>query len=150
MNTKIGHLADFFDWAVGNGEAESNPFEGVRISKKSKLMESAESYEPFTAEEIALIFNPATYPSYATPSKPHYHWLPFLLLHTGARPNEIAGLRLDQIRREQGIDYFALKAAKTPTASAKSHDTETSRSQGFLPMSPSAGRTTQQANFSRC
>ena len=110
VNTKIGHLSDFFDWAVGNGLAEVNPFEGIRVSKKSKLMESVESYEPFTADELAAIFDPKSYPAYAR--KPHYHWLPFLLLFTGARPNEIAGLRLDDVRREQGIDYFALKKSK--------------------------------------
>ena len=119
VNTKIGHLSDFFAWAIGNGEAQSNPFDGIRISKKSKLMESVESYEPFTADEIALIFNPATYPEYATKTKPHFHWLPFLLLYTGARPNEIAGLRLDQIRQEQGIDYFALKAGKNSNSIRK-------------------------------
>ena len=110
VNKKIGHLGDFFEWAIGNGEAESNPFDGIRISKKSKLMESVESYEPFTATELASIFDPDAYAGYAI--EPHYHWLPFLLLHTGARPNELASLRLDQLRQEQGIDYFALKKAK--------------------------------------
>ena len=110
VNKKIGHLSDFFTWAIGNGEAEGNPFLGIRISKKSKLMESVESYEPFTANELAAIFNPQTYAAYAI--QPHFHWLPFLLLHTGARPNELASLRLDQLRSEQGIDYFAIKKAK--------------------------------------
>ena len=84
-NKKIGHMSDFFAWAIGNGEAEENPFLGIRISKKSKLMESVESYEPFTAEELDAIFEPKGYAAYAT--QPHYQWIPFLL-HTGARPNE--------------------------------------------------------------
>ena len=119
VNTKIGHLADFFEWAIGNGEAEANPFDGVRISKKSKLMEAVESYEPFTAHEIESIFNPTTYADYAIKSKPHFRWLPFLLLYTGARPNELAGLRLANIRQEQGIDYFALKAGKNSNSIRK-------------------------------
>ena len=110
VNKKIGHMSDFFAWAIGNGEAEGNPFLGIRISKKSKLMESVESYEPFTADELAAIFNPDPYAAYAI--QPHFYWLPFLLLHTGARPNELASLRLDQLRSEQGIDYFAIKKAK--------------------------------------
>lgn len=110
VNKKIGHMSDFFAWAIGNGEAEGNPFAGIRISKKSKLMESVESYEPFTADELTAIFDPKGWAAYAI--KPHFHWLPFLLLHTGARPNELAGLRLDQLRSEQGIDYFAIKKAK--------------------------------------
>ena len=109
VNTKIGHLSDFFAWAIGNGEADDNPFDGTRISKKSKLMEAVESYEPFTAEDLAAIFDPKSWRGYAVASKPHFHWLPFLLAYTGARPNELAGIRLDDIRQEQGIDYFALK-----------------------------------------
>ena len=109
INKKIGHLADFFAWAIDNGEAEANPFGGIRISNKSKLMEDVESYEPFAAEEIATIFNRATWKAYAVASKPHFHWLPFLLAYTGARPNEVASLLLEDVRREQGIDYFALK-----------------------------------------
>lgn len=117
VNKKIGHMSDFFAWAIGNGEAEDNPFLGIRISKKSKLMESVESYEPFTAEELDAIFEPVGYAAYAT--QPHYHWIPFLLLHTGARPNEIASLRLDQVRREQGIDYFAIKKSKNSNSNRK-------------------------------
>ena len=132
VNTKIGHLSDFFAWAIGNGEADANPFDGTRISKKSKLMESVESYEPFPAEEIASIFNPATWPDYAAPSKPHFHWLPFLLAYTGARPNEIAGLRLDDIRQEQGIDYFAVRAAKNTNSQRKIPFHRAIRESGFM------------------
>ncbi|MGS0756109.1 hypothetical protein ACVBEH_16540, partial [Roseateles sp. GG27B] len=43
VNTKIGQLGDFFAWAIGNGLADANPFDGTRISKKSKLMQALES-----------------------------------------------------------------------------------------------------------
>ena len=132
INKKIGHLADFFAWAIGNGVAGANPFDGIRISRKSKLMEAIESYEPFTAEEIAAIFNPATWPGYATANKPHFHWLPFLLAYTGARPNELAGIMLDDIRREQGIDYFALKAAKNSNSQRKIPLHRAIRESGFM------------------
>ena len=119
INKKIGHMGDFLAWAIDNGEAEANPFAGVRISKKSKLMEAVESYEPFSAEEIATIFNHQSWKAYAVASKPHFHWLPFLLVYTGARPNELAGILLDDIRKEQGIDYFAVKAAKNSNSQRK-------------------------------
>lgn len=47
-------------------------------------MKAVQSYEPFTADDIKAIFNKAAYPDYAT--KAHFHWLPFLLLYSGARP----------------------------------------------------------------
>ena len=117
INAKIGHLKTFFEWSVANGEANSNPFDGIRIPKSGKAAQAVESYEPFTAEELAAIFDPSTYPAYAV--QPHYYWLPFLLLYTGARPDELASLRLSQIRREQGIDYIALKAGKNTNSIRK-------------------------------
>lgn len=133
VNTKIGQLSEFFKWAMGNGEADgANPFEGTRVSKKSKLMEKVQSYEPFNEEDIAAIFNPATWPSYATASKPHFHWLPFLLFYTGARPDELAGLRLSQIRCEQSIDFIALKAAKNSNSIRKIPLHRTVRESGFM------------------
>lgn len=91
ISKKIGHMSDFFEWAVANGEAEINPFDGTRISKKSKLMEDVESYEPFSADDLASIFDPTNWKPYAI--KPHFHWLPFLLLHTGARPTNLRASR---------------------------------------------------------
>lgn len=132
LNTKIGQLGDFFAWAVGNGLAEANPFDGTRISKKSKLMQAVESYKPFTANELAAIFNPETYPAYATKTKPHFHWIPFLLAYTGARPDELAGIRLANIRQEQGIDYFALRKAKNSNSIRKVPFHKTVRQSGFM------------------
>ncbi len=117
INAKIGHLSTFFEWAIANGQAGFNPFAGIRIAKSGKVAQEAESYEPFTAEEIAAIFKPASYAAYAI--KPHFHWLPFLLFYTGARPDELAKLRLDQVRSEQGIDYFALKRSKNSNSIRK-------------------------------
>lgn len=119
INKKIGHMGDFFAWAIDNGLAAANPFEGIRISRKSKLMEAVESYEPFSAEEISTIFNRSTWKAYAVPGKPHFHWLPFLLAYTGARPNELAGIALGDIRKEQGVDYFTVKAAKNSNSQRK-------------------------------
>jgi integrase len=132
VNTKIGHLSDFFDWCIGNGHADSNPFEGTRIGKKAKLMQQTESFEPFTGAELASIFSPATYPVYAGKNKPHYHWLPFLLLYTGARPNELAGLSLDDVRQEAGVDYFNITAAKNSNSQRKVPLHKTILASGFM------------------
>jgi integrase len=129
VNTKIGHLSAFFDWAVGHEFADSNPFAGTRIGKKSQLMKGVQSYEPFTAADLKAIFNPNTYPEYG--SKAHFHWLPFLLLYTGARPEELASLRLDDVRTEQGIDYFALKSGKNSNSIRKIPFHKAVRASGF-------------------
>ena len=132
VNTKIGQLGDFFAWAIGNGLADANPFDGTRISKKSKLMQAVESYEPFTADELAAIFNPENWARYAMKGRPHFHWLPFLLAYTGARPDELAGIRLANIRQEQGIDYFALRKAKNSNSIRKVPLHKAVRESGFM------------------
>lgn len=121
VNTKIGHLSEFSKWASGNGYAcgENNPFDGTRVSKKSKLMLAAQPYEPFTEEDLARIFEPKVYGTYAIDSRPHFKFFPFLLCYSGARPDELASLRVDQIRNEQGIDYIALKSAKNSNSIRK-------------------------------
>ncbi len=117
INKKIGHMADFFSWAVNHGEAAENPFEKLRISSKSKLAEQVKSYEPFTEEELKKIFNSKGWNKYA--KAPHFKLLPILLLYTGARPNELAGMLLDDIRQEQGIDYFSIRASKNSNSQRK-------------------------------
>jgi integrase len=130
VNKKIGHLSEFLRWAIGNGEALDNPFDGTRISKKSTLSKQVQSYEPFTQDDLNAIFNPATYPAYA--SKPHFHWLPFLLLYSGARPDELAGVSLAQIRQEQGIDFIALKSGKNSNSIRKIPLHRVVRESGFM------------------
>ncbi len=116
INAKIGHMSDFFSYAIGHGEAGFNPFAGLRIPKNSQ---SVEHFEPFTTEDLDRIFNPANWPKYALKNKPHFHWIPFLLLYTGARPEELSSVKLDQIRREHGVDFFALKAGKNSNSIRK-------------------------------
>lgn len=130
VNTKIGHLSEFSKWAIGNGYADANHFDGTRVSKKSKLMQAVQSYEPFSEEDLARVFDPVAYAEYA--SKLHFKWLPFLLCYSGARPDELASLRLDQVRKEQGIDYFALKAAKNSNSIRKIPLHRVVRESGFM------------------
>jgi integrase len=117
VNTKIGHMSTFFEWAVGHGFADVNPFTGTRIGKKSQLVQAVQSYEPFTAGELKSIFNPKTWPDYA--SKAHFHWLPILLLYSGARPEELASMRLENIRKEGSIDYFVIASGKNSNSVRK-------------------------------
>ncbi len=132
VNKKIGHLSEFIRWAIGNGEAHENPFDGTRISKKSTLSKKVQSYQPFTQDDLDEIFNPANYVLYATESRPHFKWLPFLLLYSGARPDEMAGVRLDQIRQEQGIDFIALKSGKNSNSIRKIPLHRVVRESGFM------------------
>lgn len=111
INAKLSFLRDLFAYALANGlRAEANPFENVQVSSKSKLEQQKRSYKPFSEADIATIFDPAAYT--ARMDKPGYRWLPFLALYSGARLEELASLRLDQLQREGDVWFFDIQKAK--------------------------------------
>lgn len=134
VNKKLGHLSVLFEWAIGNGHALTNPVKGTRIGNKSKEARKVEHFDPFTAADLKKIFNPKTYPAYA--SKEHFKWIPLLLLYSGARPDEIASLPLRNVRREKAgranIDYFAITAGKTTSSLRKVPFHKVIRESGFM------------------
>lgn len=134
VNKKLGHLSVLFEWAIGNGYALTNPVKGTRIGNKSKEARKVEHYEMFTNADLKKIFDPKTYPAYA--SKEHFKWIPLLLLYTGARPDEIASLPLENVRREKAgrvnIDYFAITAGKTTSSLRKVPLHKAIRESGFM------------------
>jgi integrase len=59
------------------------------------------SYEAFTTDELQRLFESAAYRD-VTFAKGAEFWAPLIALYTGARVNEIAGIRLDEIGEEGG------------------------------------------------
>ncbi|MFL9940374.1 site-specific integrase [Paraburkholderia graminis] len=111
INAKTSFLKDLFAYAIDNNlYFQTNPFEKVRVSRKSKLKQQVESYRDFTDDDLKLIFDKEPYRAFM--NKPDYHWLPFLALYTGARVEELASLKLSQIRHESGVWYFEIEQAK--------------------------------------
>jgi integrase len=114
VNAKLSFLRDLFGYAIDNGHREGpNPFETAKVSSKSKLKQQKRSYKPFSADDITTIFDPAAYP--LRMDKPAYRWLPFLALYSGARLEELASLRLDQLQREGDVWFFDIQKAKNVT-----------------------------------
>lgn len=111
INSKLSHLKELFRWAVNQGLRHTgNPFESMRVSTKAKVKQQTQSYQPFTAEELQTIFNPQTYDNFM--NKADYRWLPWLAVHSGARIEELASLRLDQIKTEGEISYLDIQHGK--------------------------------------
>lgn len=111
INSKLSHLKELFRWAVNQGLRHTgNPFESMRVSTKAKVKQQTQSYQPFTADELQAIFDPATYDDFM--NKPDYRWLPWLAVHTGARIEELASLSLNQIRTDGEIVYLDIQQGK--------------------------------------
>ncbi|WP_176043694.1 site-specific integrase [Burkholderia vietnamiensis] len=120
INAKTSFLRSLFEYAINNNLFfSSNPFERVKISTKAKLKKQVRSYKPFEDEDLKLIFDEWKYRDFL--KKPDYHWLPFLSLYTGARVEELASLRLDQITKVDGVLVFDIQhdAAKNSNSVRK-------------------------------
>ena len=130
INTKLSHLKDLFGWAQDNGLRHTgNPFQASRVSSKAKIKQRTESYEPFTQEELNRIFDPKGYPAFM--AKPDYFWLPFLALHTGARIEELAGLRATDIKSQGGVSFFSIEKGKNANSIRKVPFHKTIEASGF-------------------
>lgn len=82
----------------------SNPFSRYKI-KYAK--EKKQSYEHFTDDELAKIFDYRTYPKCIVKDTPllhpEYFWIPLIALFIGARLNELCQLDCDDIQKHGGI-----------------------------------------------
>ncbi|WP_370652119.1 site-specific integrase [Caballeronia sp. TF1N1] len=131
VNAKLSFLRDLFAYAISNGVREGpNPFETAKVSSKSKLEQQKRSYKPFTATDLATIFDPLAYS--ARMDKPHYHWLPFLALYSGARLEELASLPLNNVQCEGGIWFFEIEKAKNANSQRRIPLHQTVVASGFL------------------
>jgi integrase len=85
--TRIEH---FFRWAVAHGYLADNPATGIRPRMRSKIR-PADERPGLTVDEARKVL--AT----ADPARDAREWLPVLALYTGARINELAQLRPEDV-----------------------------------------------------
>lgn len=93
----------------------SNPASGVKPLQKDKETD-AEKRLPWTDDQLKGFFGGKYYhlcaadlTSYTKKDRAWRFWMPLLMLYSGARPNEIAQLHCDDVRRtEAGTWYFSL------------------------------------------
>lgn len=112
INDYLGALAGFFDYCIDNKVARmENPARGLLIPGAHN---KAESYEPFTVEELGKIFAPGPY--LKRMKLPDFHWGPLIAAFTGARAEEIASLKVEQIYPVKGIWIIDITKGKTVNA----------------------------------
>jgi integrase len=116
VDNKLLTLSDLFEYATGNGAYKAadgaNPVSGTYILTKNERMAKAEPYKPFTADDLARIFEPAGYK--AKMSEPDLYWCPLIALHSGMRISEATGIHCaDVLKDSDGVDYIHVRKSKT-------------------------------------
>ncbi len=106
-------------WAVTNNRMHVNPVEQltIRLKKRQRLRDPG-----YTDKEAQRILSAAMAQDNPTGLSEHYRkarrWVPFLCAYTGARVGEIAQLRKEDIKIEDGIHLIRI----TPEAGAVKTD----------------------------
>lgn len=109
FNNYVKNLTTFFSYAVREGYCSRNPFDGLRVRQRRKVSEERSA---FSAEDLKLLFNRATYAP-AHGQKPNQYWLPLLGLYTGARLNELCQLYTDDVVTIDGIACIHIRATRS-------------------------------------
>lgn len=86
VNTYLQNLAAVFNWAVTEEFIDRNPAQGLKLSADASVQRRG-----FTTEELRTLF--AAMAREAVGDHPWRFWIPALALYSGARANELAGLR---------------------------------------------------------
>lgn len=101
-----------------------NPLAGIR---SIATPDSEDTGSPFTDAELKAIFDPVAFPKWAS-KYPHRWFGPILGLYSGARVNEIAQLRLEDIDTIDGVPgFFVRKIGKKQSIKNK-------HSRRFIPL----------------
>lgn len=96
VNTYLQNLAAVFNWAVTEEYLDRSPAQGMKLSADARVKRRG-----FTPEELDILFK-ATAPM-AAGEHPWRFWIPALALYSGARANELAGLRKADLVVVDGI-----------------------------------------------
>jgi site-specific recombinase XerD len=114
-------IKQFFDHAIQVQKYQfDNPFSNLHLVKKSQVANVADSYLPFSQEELFSIFNLDGYKKRFI--KPDFFYSPIIALTMGLREEEVSQLHLTDIYQINGIWVIDInedspdKELKTPSA----------------------------------
>jgi integrase len=113
---ELGCLKALFEWAVLRGYSQESPVHAkLRTKREAASLGQSRPRRPYTAEELAKVFDPSNILKQPDPCD---FWLPFLALFTGCRVNELASLRQDDILHDADMGYYiSIREGKTDAAS---------------------------------
>lgn len=98
----LDRLRAFFNWALEREDIRRNPAKNLHFLNREQ--EEARSHRSFTAEELAIVFDPERRAEHCT--TPAQWWCPLVALFTGARVAEVALLRVSDIVQVDGLSGF--------------------------------------------
>lgn len=97
INNHMAILSAWFNWGIASGHCSDNPAAGCKLKNRRK---ASRARKAFTASLIEDVFDGLVGPlNIRVPSmNSAKRWLPLIMLYTGARPEEVAQLKVGDVK----------------------------------------------------
>lgn len=129
-NKYLGTVQGFFSYAERNQYITKNPAHGIRV-EEGKKKRPHELRDPFTKDELKMMFCESHEYRDDQHKKASYFWLPIIALYTGMRLEEICQLYVSDVRKVDGV--WGLNISEDEDKKDKSVKSGESR---FVPLHP--------------
>lgn len=109
INERLSKIKGIYKIAVGKHKLSVNPASATLGFKESSAQKRVKRRLPFSAADLDVIFSSPIFTEHKRSSGQSgeaSYWIPIMMYYTGARPEELAGLAISDIREEQGIGWY--------------------------------------------
>jgi len=102
VNKNLHAIAACYSWLIKNRYVTDNPARGIQatVSKSTE-----DERLPFSNDDLKLIFDPR-YPKRSASAD---YWVPWIALYSGARIEELAKLKVDDVEGLEEIPFFHIR-----------------------------------------
>lgn len=118
INDRLAKVRAIYKVAVGKLLLSENPAKDVIGRGKSGLDRRRKKRLPFSDADLQTIFSCSVYNDFQERSrgslKEATYWIPLLMYYTGARTEEVAGLALEDLVRDDALDCWFLNIIDRP------------------------------------
>lgn len=109
INERIRKIRGVYRIAIGRNLLERNPAADTLGIKLPKHLQGRRRRKAFTQTELDAIFGSAIYTRHLRSrgqSGEASYWIPLIMYYSGARPEEIAGLLVEDIRHDDKLGWY--------------------------------------------
>lgn len=105
LNAYVSHFQTFFRWAVEQGFANDNVFDGMRFRMPKR--DKAAQRDAFTTAQLGVMYKHLTENPEGLVPKDEHKWVTLIAMFTGARLNEVAQLGVSDLLLQDGVWCFS-------------------------------------------
>jgi integrase len=109
INERISKVRAIYKIAVGKHILDTNPASDTLGFKENSVQKRRKRRLPFDAQDLGLLFGSEVYRLHKRSkgqSGEASYWIPLLMFYTGARPEEVAGLALNDLREDPRLGWY--------------------------------------------